>query len=123
MSFDAQSGKSAEPVASLVWNGSAWVEMVQGETKPASATVTAVASTTSSVTLIAENTNRRGLSIFNDSTAVLYVKHGSSAATASDYTVKLVAGAFYELPHPIYTGALTGRWAAANGYAMVTENT
>lgn len=87
---------------------------------PASATVTQVASSATVVTLQAANADRRGLLIFNDSTAALYVKYGS-AASATSFSVKIAAGGYWEMPQPPYSGIVTGIWASANGNAYVTE--
>jgi hypothetical protein len=88
---------------------------------PTASTVTAVTSTTTNgTTLQAANTSRVGLYIFNDSTAILYVKLGTGA-TPTDWTIRLAAGGFYELPTPYYRGAVSGVWATANGFARVTE--
>lgn len=84
------------------------------------ATVTRVASSATVVTIKAANSGRRTLSIFNESTAILYLKHGTTATT-TDYTLQIGAGAYYEIPMPGYRGILTGLWASANGAAQVTE--
>jgi len=86
----------------------------------ASPTVTQVASSASNVTLKASNGSRKGLLIFNDSTAILRVKFGATASSTS-YTVQIAAGGYYEMPQPVYTGLVDGIWAAANGNAYVTE--
>jgi len=83
--------------------------------------LTNVASSASSVTVLAANTARLGATVQNDSTQVLYLKLGTTASTTS-YTVKMVAGAYYEVPFG-YTGRIDGIWAAANGNARVTELT
>lgn len=92
------------------------------------ATLANVSGATSSTTLIASNANRKGLVIVNDSTAILYVKFGSSASSTS-YTY-LLAGStggipsILELPASmVYTGIVTGIWASATGAARVTELT
>jgi hypothetical protein len=88
---------------------------------PTTSTVSAVTgSTTNGTALQAANTSRVGLYIFNDSTAILYVKLGTGASP-TDWTIKLPAGGFYELPVPYYRGAVSGVWASANGFARVTE--
>lgn len=87
------------------------------------ATLSNVASSATSVTVLAANSARRGAIIYNDSSAVLYLKFGSGAASTSSYTVQIAAGGYYEFPSPVYTGACTGIWAAANGNARVTEVT
>jgi len=81
--------------------------------------ISSTASSLSSQTLRAANSSRKGLSIFNDSTAILYVKLGATASNSS-FTIKMAAGSYYELPFN-YTGIIDGVWAAANGSAYVTE--
>lgn len=90
--------------------------------RPATATLTNVSSSASSVTLLSSASGRKGAYIFNDSTAILYVKLGTTASSTS-YTVQIAAGGYYELPHPCYTGRIDGIWASANGNARVTELT
>lgn len=88
--------------------------------QPSSASVTSVADTASSTTLLSSNSSRRGASIFNDSTEILYVKFGTTAS-ATDFTVKMAAGAYYEVPFG-YTGRIDGIWANnASGSARMTE--
>lgn len=87
------------------------------------ATLANVASSASSVTLSAANPLRLGWSVYNDSTAILYVKFGATAS-ATSYTVQMAASAYYEMPGSapgFYTGLITGIWASANGAARVTE--
>lgn len=87
----------------------------------ASTTSTNYTGTTTSGTLLAANASRRGLYIYNDSTANLFVKLGATASTTS-FTVKLGPGDFWEMPtRPTYTGIVTGLWDAANGAARLTE--
>lgn len=85
-----------------------------------SATLANVASSASTVQLWASNSAARLRTIFNDSSAILYVKFGTTAST-SDYTVQIAAGGYYELPNPLYTARVDGIWASANGNARLTE--
>lgn len=88
-----------------------------------SANVTSVAAAVADTELRAANASRQHLSVFNDSTANLYLKWGPGAS-ATSFTVKLVGGAFYELPQGKlgpYTGAVYGYWDSATGSARVTE--
>jgi hypothetical protein len=84
-------------------------------------TVTSVPSSASSVQLLASNTSRKGATIANDSTQVLYIKLGTTATTSS-YTIKLNTDDYYEVPFG-YTGRIDGIWASANGNARITELT
>jgi hypothetical protein len=91
------------------------------ETRAATATVTSVADTASSTTLLASNASRLGASITNDSSARLYVKLGTTAS-ATDYTVSLAQNDYYEVPFG-YTGRIDGIWASDPnaGAARITE--
>ena len=60
--------------------------------------------------------------IHNDSTATLYVKYGATATT-SDFTVKIPADGYYEVPAPVYDGLITGIWSSATGSARLTQVT
>lgn len=87
-------------------------------------TVTSVASSATSTSLLAANNARKGAIITNDSSAVLYIKLGATASTSS-YTVTLAGAASapfstYEVPFG-YVGAIDGIWASATGNARVTE--
>ena len=79
-----------------------------------------VASSASSVTLFAANTEARARYVFNDSSSVLYIKFGTTASVTS-YAVQVAAGAFFTFPTPLYAGRVDGIWAAANGNARTTE--
>jgi len=87
----------------------------------ATGTHTNITGSASNVTLQASNANRRGLAVWNDSTAILYVKLGTTASTTS-FSAKLAAGAYYEGPVN-YTGNVDGIWASATGTARVVEFT
>jgi hypothetical protein len=86
----------------------------------ATATLANVASSASSVTLQAANTARRGLRIFNDSTATLRYKYGTTAS-ATSFTGLLMAGESVLIAD--YNGLVTGIWESANGNARMTELT
>ncbi len=88
------------------------------ETRPSTATLANVTGTGSSITIQASNSARRGWYVFNDSGVTVYLKFGSSASSTS-FTVKLATGDYYELPHPCYSGIITGNWAS--GDIRVTE--
>ena len=85
----------------------------------ATATVTAVSSSTSVVTIQAANGNRRGLTVYNDSSKILFLKLGT-AASQTDFSVKLSSQGYYEVPSN-YVGIVTGLWNQQNGFAYVTE--
>jgi hypothetical protein len=94
------------------------------EPKSTTATTSQVADNSASVTILASNASRLGATILNDSSAALYLRLGSSAATTTNYTVRITQYGYYEVPFR-YTGAITGIWASdpGDGAARVTELT
>lgn len=89
---------------------------------PTTGTQSTVASSASSVTVLASNANRKGATVYNDSTQILYLSLSATTASTSSYSVQMGAGAFFEVPF-FYTGQLTGIWASANGNVRITELT
>lgn len=87
--------------------------------RSATPTQSSVAGAATTTSLLASNSARLGATIYNDSTAILYLKLGATASTTS-YTAQLAAGAYYEVPFQ-YTGAIDGIWASATGNARITE--
>lgn len=88
----------------------------------ATGVTTSVASSATPVTLAAASSARLGLTVYNDSTQVLYLLLGAGTASATVYTVQLMPGAYYEMPFR-FTGIVTGLWASANGFARITAIT
>lgn len=88
----------------------------------AGATETNVAASASSVTVLAAS-GRTGATVFNDSSATLYLllKTGGTASV-TNYTVQIPGGGYYELPF-MFTGDLIGIWSSATGNARVNEFT
>ena len=68
------------------------------------------------------NSARRGLTIYNQTSQVLYVKMGTTA-TLTDFTLIMDVSGYYESPFG-YNGAVWGiQGAAATGLVYVTEVT
>lgn len=84
-------------------------------------TPTTVASMATSVTILAANSNRKGATIWNDSTSNLFIEFGATATTSA-FTAKLFAGGYYEVPFH-YIGVISGIWSSANGNSLVRELT
>lgn len=84
-------------------------------------TPTTVASSATNVIILAANSNRKGATIWNESTSNLFIEFGG-VATTSAFTGKLNAGGYYEVPFH-YTGVISGIWTAVNGSALVRELT
>lgn len=83
------------------------------------ATLANVASSATSVTLFAASGASGGRVVFNDSSAILYIKFGTTAASTTSHTVQVAAGGYYTFPS--YSGPCTAIWASANGFARTTE--
>jgi hypothetical protein len=84
-------------------------------------TTTSVASSASSTAIIAANSNRKGLSISNISTAKLYLSFTNAATTANCF-IEMAPGEFRLFDQQlIFANAIYGIWASANGAAQVTE--
>lgn len=118
-SYATPSAMSADGDVQIAWLDR--MGRVHITSKCATATKTNVASSATSVTILASSTSRLGATIYNDSTATLYLNLGSTAS-ATDFTVKLNQDDYYEAPFG-YTNIIYGIWDSATGYARVTEFT
>lgn len=88
--------------------------------------ITSVNDTNADTTILAANAGRKGATVYNDSSAILYLACANVTSSATVFTVKLQPEAFYELPRgkdgTIYTGVIKGIWSAdSSGAARVTE--
>lgn len=113
---------SAKRVANYIWNGSTWERDTGGGSASSTFSTTTnsnVAGSATSVTLLAANAARLEATITNDSTAVLYIKEGSTAS-ATDFKFRLEQYDVYRTNN--YTGIITGIWASATGNARVSES-
>jgi hypothetical protein len=88
----------------------------------ASATRTAVNDSSTAVTILAANANRKGAYILNTSSALLYLGLGATDPTSTDFTEQLFQGQSWRVPD-CYTGIIKGIWATDpnDGVARVTE--
>ena len=88
------------------------------------ATRTSVASSASDGVLFAANGSAGGRTVFNESSAILYIALGPTpAASVTSYTTQIAPGAYYEFPTAgrFYGGEVRAIWASANGFARCTE--
>jgi hypothetical protein len=82
-------------------------------------TIHTVAASLPSVTIAAANPNRKGLIVYNDSEATLFL--GYAASTTPDaFTFKLPAKAHWEMEH-LFEGTVSAVWSAEVGRAVITE--
>lgn len=87
-----------------------------------SGAVTSVATSTTSATLIAANTSRKGLAIYNDGDEDLAVRCEAAAASFSALTFAIGPKQFFVMPVN-YTGQVRGVLRAGSGNARITEFT
>ena len=87
--------------------------------RPSTTNTSSVAATTSNTTILASNALRLGATVYNDSMALLYVKLGS-AASLTDFTIKLFPLSYYEVPYG-YTGEIDALWSSTGGFARIGE--
>lgn len=86
--------------------------------------ITSVNDSNSNQTLLTANTARKGFIIANNSSAILYIKFGTTAST-TDFTIAIAAnGSFTHLGPVVYVGRVDGIWASdSTGAALITELT
>ena len=92
------------------------------QSRPANAALTTVASSTTSVTLLAANPARREVYIQNVGSKILYVAFDATASLAA-FTLRIAANSGERLTLNSYTGVISGIWNAVNGNAVITEIT
>lgn len=85
-------------------------------------TVSNVASSATSVTLIAANAARRLFTCYNDSTSDAYVKFGTTASSTS-FNLYLPSLGSFSLNGEDYAGRVDIIWISANGNARICETT
>lgn len=81
---------------------------------------TSVVAAVADTELLRASLVRIAATIFNESTAALYVGLGWVPVGPIDYTVQVPAGGSWQVPREFVRCAIRGYWAAANGAARVT---
>jgi hypothetical protein len=84
------------------------------------ASITRVASSGTSVSVLAARGERKGLTLVNDSNASAYVAFAATASS-SVFTLKMAPGSTWVMPSPVYTGQVSAIWTAADGGLEATE--
>lgn len=90
------------------------------------ATKSSVTAVATDVLILAANVNRRGFMIFNEGgAAVLNLSFGTTAASATSYSVRVAANAVYVGDVPLFTGQIRGIWTGTltSSVARITEFT
>jgi len=84
------------------------------------ATPSTVMVSTSAVTLLPTNLQRRGASIYNDSTGTLYIQVGGEAPGPLSFAAKLFQDDYFTSEFD-YTGIIRGIWSGGEGEAKIVE--
>ena len=96
---------------------------LQTQTISGNATLKIVPANTSPGNLLAANPSRVGATIFNASTANLFINFGTNTLdSTNNFAAKIIPGGYYEVP-VTYTGIIAGVWDAnaPNTSAKVLE--
>jgi hypothetical protein len=122
--FDPNTGSYANIVAGVLQTSATLTGgTISSSNVVATASISNVASSATSVTLLAANAARLGAVISNDSTANLFIKFGATAS-ATSFTAKLLPDDVFVIDSLLlYKGVIDGIWSSANGFARVTELT
>lgn len=113
----AKNGTNAVPLEATAGGA-----LITSPPQSSSAAITSVTAAAANTALLGADGTRKGVIITNDSTANLKLAYGSPA-TATNFSVLIAPGGYWEMPAPVYLGALNGIWDAANGAARITELT
>ena len=90
--------------------------------KPATATLTSVPTSTASATLLALAAGRHGFYVHNAASKSLYVAYAATASPTA-FTFLVPPNTGYEGPLKGFTGVISGVLEAGSGNARVTELT
>lgn len=96
--------------------------VVVQQAKAGTSALTNVASSATSVTVLAANANRLGATLYNDSSQNAYVKFGATAS-ATSFTKIMLPQDFLDITQFKWTGTIDVIWVSANGFMRVTELT
>lgn len=116
--FDLPGNQYVQAVALVDTNGAAYSA---GIATASTGAQTSVASSTADTTILASNASRKGCTIYNESTATLYLLLASGTSSLTTYSLQLPSGGLLSLRVGEYLGVIKGVWDAANGFARVTE--
>lgn len=72
--------------------------------------------------LLSENTDRKGVSIYNDLSSEVLIDVGANYFTSGSYMLALPVKEFYEMPLPIFTGIIAAKsLPGTTGVLLVRE--
>ena len=90
-----------------------------------SASLTSVISEAADARVILSGSQQRiKATIFNNSSASLYLRFDAIAdnsASLTEYNIRIASREYYDLVPPVYVGEVNGIWDDADGTALVTQ--
>jgi|TARA_R110000782_G_scaffold245781_2_gene332473 hypothetical protein len=107
-----------QAVALVDTNGNTYLARVP---PPATSVQTSVSSIATNSVILAANSARQGVILYNQSTAILYLLLSTGTSSLTNYSLQIPANGSLSLQAGEYTGVISGLWSAANGFARVTE--
>lgn len=102
-------------------NGAQLVKLSKGSNTGGQTSV--AATVTANTTLIAADTTRVGLMIYNDSASVLFILLGAGTQSATVFSVAIPANTLFEVPDAFVAMRVSGNWTTAVGSARITAAT
>ncbi len=113
----------------LIFKGDAWPPAIP---PPANSIVTSIVSSASSVVILPVSLARKQFIICNNSTSLLFLSTQNPANSTTNFFTSINSrgsggsgGQYvfcFEQTSAVYTGAIYGIWASANGNAVATED-
>lgn len=101
-----------------------FVDGLEGLLQGSTPVLTTITSSTSNQQILAANSLRRGLFLFNNTNKEAIIRLGSTAATTTAFTFKIQPDDYWERSLPHYTGAIQAIWGSSpTGSLLVTEIT
>lgn len=85
------------------------------------ATPTSLSLSTTSAAVLAANSNRKGMTLPNTTGKTIYLCYSETATVAN--AIPIPDGSLYEMPEPIYTGALSAILSTGTATPVVIELT
>jgi hypothetical protein len=108
----------------LIAAGNASLASIDSKMSSDTGTPTSVTASAVDATILAANSSRKGFSLYNDSNRTCYVLFASGTSSATNFSVVMGPGDYYENQNPaVYRGVIKGIWTFAAGAMRVTEYT
>lgn len=119
--FDIAGNQFVMAVSLVDSSGTSYTAGGSGATSPASSSQTSVSASTSDNTILASNSSRKGCTVYNDGTNILYLLLSNGTSSLTNFSMQVGPESLLSLRPGEYTGVIKGVWDGTNGAARVTE--